>query len=237
MDFIIDFEFNGLPAYNFKPEIIQAKLMNFKTGECFVENYSSRKTITAGAKVCLGMSPCENVLPDTNGYFTKGKFVKLLKKANCSITKDTFYGFSIKTDVKILASYGITIDNYIDLQNAIRLTRYEKQIALEGSSLEAVCHITGCYDARFISHSSVMELQAISNLYTLNATIKHKQRLTLMPWGESAGMPIEKYCKENRRRADGYRYNNADILAEAFNYYCSKIDQETFDNSLDTVMF
>ena len=226
MDFIIDFEFNGLPAYNFKPEIIQAKLMNFKTGVCFVENYSSRKNITAGAKVCLGMSPHENVLPDTNGYFTKRKFIKFLKKANCSITKDTFYGFSIKTDVKILASYGVTIDNYVDLQNAIRLTRYEKQIALEGSSLEAVCHITGCYDARFINHSSTMELQAISNLYVLNAIIKHKQRLTVMPWGELAGMPIEKYCKENRRRADGYRFNNNDELALAFNYYCDLIDKE-----------
>lgn len=103
-NFIIDFEFNGLPAYKFKPEIVQVKIMNLETKDFLVTNFLSKKGITAGAKI--------------------------------------------------------------------------------------------------------------------------KKGLTVMPWGEFSGTPIKEYCRANRRRADGYRYNNSDDLASALTFYCSEIDEE-----------
>ena len=43
-------------------------------------------------------------------------------------------------------------------------------------------------------------------------------------------MPLDLYINDNRRRADGYRYNNNDVLATSLDYY---IDQAELSWSFD----
>ena len=224
-NFIIDFEFNGLPAYKFKPEIVQVKIMNLETKDFLVTNFLSKKGITAGAKICMGLSPDDKTLPFAVSRFTKEKFFDLVRAVG-GTPEDNFWGFSTRTDKSVLSSYGVVLEHYFDLQSSLRLTKYEKRLAFEGCSLEAACFITGAFDVNEIDHSSNSELEAIASLYDVNSKLRHKKGLTVMPWGEFSGTPIKEYCRANRRRADGYRYNNSDDLASALTFYCSEIDEE-----------
>jgi len=51
-----------------------------------------------------------------------------------------------------------------------------------------------------------------------------------MPHGHCAGMPISQYTSNYRRSADGYRYNNSDLLAKSLTAripaYVSQDDDE-----------
>ena len=41
-------------------------------------------------------------------------------------------------------------------------------------------------------------------------------------------MPLDLYVDDNRRRADGYRYNNNDILAISLNHYIAEEEKRFF---------
>ena len=43
-------------------------------------------------------------------------------------------------------------------------------------------------------------------------------------------MPLDLYVDDNRRRADGYRYNNNDILAISLDYYINQAETCFFDD-------
>ena len=53
-----------------------------------------------------------------------------------------------------------------------------------------------------------------------------------MPWGDYAGVPICEYVKEERRRADGYRFNNNDLLATSMDYW---IEYNEYDDLNDDI--
>ena len=80
------------------------------------------------------------------------------------------------------------------------------------------------------SHGDLEELFPLIEIYKIiyNEEIKFHNRLKYFPWGDQGGMPLAKYCEEYRRKADGYRYNNNDILAKALDYYCKKNDREQY---------
>ena len=135
---IIDFEFNGLPRYNFMPEITQAKMKNLTNGFSICKNFKThRKGV---GRPFYGEIKGEK-------YFSKKEFSELLKIIGAS-EKDVFYGFSIKTDKRLLASYQIYLGDYQDIQEQLMLKRkYEKEMAYGGRSLE-YCYfmITGEVD-------------------------------------------------------------------------------------------
>ena len=210
---IIDFEFNGLPRYNFMPEITQAKMKNLTNGQTVCKNFKTHKK--GVGRLFYGEIKGEK-------YFSSKEFSELLKTIGGS-EKDTFYGFSIKTDKRLLASYQIYISDYRDIQEHLMLKKkYEKEMAYGGRSLE-YCYFMITGEVASVDHNSIEELNLIEKCYEATRGKKMKH-LTMFPWGDDAGMPLNDYCYDNRRRADGYRYNNNDILAMSLNYYCEDLD-------------
>ena len=154
--------------------------------------------------------------------------MKLLAKIGAS-EKDTFYGFSIKTDKELLSSYNICLSTYVDIQEQLMLKKkYEHPMAMGGRSLE-FCYYLVTKEAVTVDHNSADELTLIEKLFYATRGKKNKY-LTVYPWGPGAGMPLDLYVDDNRRRADGYRYNNNDILAKSLDYY---IDQAESSWSFD----
>lgn len=72
------------------------------------------------------------------------------------------------------------------------------------------------------------ELIMIQSLYNFVKNIDLKKRLTFMPHGHCAGMPIADYVIDYRRQADGYRFNNSDILADSLTYWIDNMEGDEY---------
>lgn len=216
---VIDFEFNGLPKVTYQSEICQVKIA-YKADEQWVKksyNFKTRKKPQISAFLKTGTIEGEKL-------FTKKRFLHLLKE-NGIEENDNFIGFSIGTDKEILKSYNIHLHYTKDLQEEVSRTRYEKKLAINGRGLEA-CYqlITGKQWSSL--HNDTGELDPLIEILELIEPLRKKGKLTVFPYGELAGMPLRLYCEDYRRRADGYRYNNSDLLAKSLDYYCDLIDCE-----------
>lgn len=224
---IIDFEFTGLYNYCNRPEVVQVLAMNVDTNESVRANFRSKNPMTAGALVCCGgYNPTENATE----YFSADKFYKLLREEISATPSDHYFGFGIRTDRTVLfKEYGVEFANYTDLSELCMLTEgLELRMALEGRSMECVYYmITG--KVRTPQHGTFEELDMIKRIYDhvvyADGIIKPTHgMLNYMPHGEMAGMPIYDYCLQYRRRADGYRFNNSDLLARTMTLACEVID-------------
>lgn len=83
-------------------------------------------------------------------------------------------------------------------------------------------------------HVSVAKLDLVREIYQQVMTFTDcKELLTLMPFGHCPGMPISEYFRDFRRAADGYRFNNSDLLARSLTAkipaYVSRRDDEEWD--------
>lgn len=210
IDIILDLEFNGLPRYNFTPEISQVKLYNTETKVTYCYNYKTKNKATIGSLLKTGKITGEKL-------FSCEEFYKIIKEVtDRPLEEIRFVGFSNKTDKEILKGYGIEISFY-DLQEELMLSRsYEKALAENGRSMET------CYYILFNkeitpSHNGIEELFPLIKIYKVVKQLYKNKYLTVYPWGEEAGMPLKEYIENNRRRADGYRFNNNDILAMSLN--------------------
>lgn len=216
---IIDLEFNGLPRYGFQPEINQVKMKNLTNGKSVCQNFKTHNK---------GFGRGYYGLIKGNKLFSQVEFYKLLEAIGAS-DKDAFYGFSIKTDKELLSSYHIKLSTYIDIQEQLMLKKkYEHPMAMGGRSLE-FCYYLVTKEAVTVDHNSSDELALIERLFYATRGKKQKH-LTVYPWGEEAGMPLDLYINDNRRRADGYRYNNNDILATSLDYYINQAETCFFDD-------
>lgn len=216
---IIDFEFNGLSRYGFQPEINQIKMKNLTNGKSVCQNF---KTHNKGfGRGYYGLIKGEK-------FFSQKEFKRLLGEIGAS-EKDAFYGFSIKTDKELLSSYNIYLSTYIDIQEQLMLKKkYERPMAMGGRSLE-FCYYLVAKEVVAVDHNTADELALIERLFYATRGKKQKH-LTVYPWGEEAGMPLDLYINDNRRRADGYRYNNNDILAISLDYYINQAETCFFDD-------
>ena len=228
---IIDFEFNGLPRYGFQPEITQVKMKNLTNGNAVCQNFKTHKK---------GFGQGYYGLIKGDKLFSQKEFYKLLKTIGAS-DKDAFYGFSIETDKELLSSYNIYLSTYIDIQEQLMLKKkYERPMALGGRSLE-FCYYLVAKEVVAVDHNTADELALIERLFYATRGKKQKH-LTVYPWGPEAGMPLDLYVDDNRRRADGYRYNNNDILATSLDYYinqeetCFFNDEFTDDDDDDNIV-
>ena len=217
---IIDFEFNGLPRYGFMPEITQVKMKNLTNGNAVCQNFKTHKK---------GFGQGYYGLIKGDKLFSQKEFYKLLKTIGAS-DKDAFYGFSIKTDKELLSSYNIYLSTYIDIQEQLMLKKkYELPMAMGGRSLE-FCYYLVAKEVVAVDHNTADELALIERLFYATRGKKQKH-LTVYPWGPEAGMPLDLYVDDNRRRADGYRYNNNDILAISLDYYINQAESSwSFDD-------
>ena len=214
---IIDFEFTGLPTKIHDPEICQMLVKNITNGKSVIKNFKTVFPMTASAIVCCGGDPTK----DAEDIFCFEEFLKVLGEVGASLADD-FYGFGIKTDKNILKEYDITLPHYYDIQEMLQCSDKEFSIAVGGRSLEA-CYYIVTGKIMNTAHGTTAELDAIEALYQYIKKYlennKLKQHLTYMPWGDYAGVPISEYVKEERRRADGYRFNNSDLLAVSMDYW------------------
>lgn len=214
---IIDFEFNGLPRYGFQPEINQIKMKNLTNGKSVCQNFKTRNK---------GFGRGYYGLIKGNKLFSQAEFYKLLEAIGAS-DKDAFYGFSIKTDKELLSSYNIYLSTYVDIQEQLMLKKkYELPMAMGGRSLE-FCYYLVAKEVVAVDHNTADELALIERLFYATRGKKQKH-LTVYPWGQEAGMPLDLYVDDNRRRADGYRYNNNDILAISLNHYIAEEEKRFF---------
>lgn len=220
---IIDFEFNGLPRYGFMPEISQVKMKNLTNGKSVCQNFKTHNK---------GFGRGYYGLIKGDKLFSQKEFYKLLKTIGAS-DKDAFYGFSIKTDKELLSSYNIYLSTYVDIQEQLMLKKkYERPMAMGGRSLE-FCYYLVAKEVITVDHNSADELALIERLFYATRGKKNKH-LTVYPWGPEAGMPLDLYINDNRRRADGYRYNNNDVLATSLDYYIDQAESSwSFDDEED----
>ena len=212
---IIDIEFNGLPRYNFKPEVTQVKLYNLNNNKQICLNYKTKKKAQLGSLLVTG---------EINGekYFSKKELGKALKTIDASVD-DNFIGFSTKTDKEILWSYSIELNYNEDLQETLMRSKYERKMAYNGRSMET-CYYILMGKPIEVSHNGIEELSPLVEMYHQTRGLRLKKYLTVYPWGTEAGMPLKDYIESFRRRADGYRYNNNDILAESLDHYVEIIE-------------
>lgn len=211
---IIDLEFNGLPRYGFQPEINQVKMKNLTNGKSVCQNFKTR---------AKGYGRGYYGLIKGDKLFSKKEFDKLLDAIGAS-EKDAFYGFSIETDKELLCSYDINLSAYVDIQEQLMLKKkYEHQMAMGGRSLE-FCYYLVTKEVVTVDHNSSDELALIERLFYA-ARGKKNKHLTVYPWGPKAGMPLTIFVENNRRAADGYRYNHTDILSRSLDYYI-ELDEE-----------
>lgn len=226
---IIDLEFNGIPKYNFEPEIVSLMLYNITNDKHYIKTYKTNTPITVGANICMNWQVDNS---NAEKFFDKEEFEKGLQTIEAT-KDDEFYGFSTSTDEQILTSYGVFFkrNTYKDLVEMLRLTttNIEKSMAYEGSSIECCYfYITG-QRPEFV-HGSLEELLAIKEIFDFVNQYELREYYTVYPFGPNAGMPLDKYVIEYRRNADGYRYNNFDKLSDSLDHY---IFENEYDDGFD----
>ena len=219
---IIDLEFNTLPKYNISSEICCVLLHNVDNNKTIIKSFKTNNPIYIGAKYCMGFS---NINENADSLFSKDEFISLLQaidvEYNETDSETTYYGFGIKTNKSVLKQYGILFRNYVDMQDQCHLLdSLEMNMCIHGSSLEVVYTLITDKQLQ-CTHGTDSELSALLVIY--NYIKENKDNLNVylnyFPFGDIAGMPLEKYVVDERRRADGYRYNNDDILSTSLNEY------------------
>lgn len=214
---IIDFEFTGLDN-NFitDNEIVQMKLavieqdFGMEVKKRYCNNYCSNKPIGVHTLLFLHTERFENDPP-----FDKVQFEGLIPDQE----DVTFYGFGIQQDIKMLAKYGIYLENYIDLREELQRSMYAQKMATEGSNLECVYYILTGKCPNHSNHLGIEELDTIVEIYHRSRGLILDQYIKYMPHGFCSGMPLDMYVVSNRRQADGYRFNNNDLLSKSLTHY------------------
>lgn len=138
----------------------------------------------------------------------------------------------------MLKKYSVEIE-IMDLQEKIRLNpQYEQELAVGCSSMEAAYFLLTGKKPLLDTHLGLAELDLVRVIYQHVIRFTDcNELLTLMPHGHCAGMPISQYVSEYRRAADGYRYNNSDLLASSLTAeiteHVSCYDDEEWDYEED----
>jgi hypothetical protein len=241
---ILDLEFNGLPKYNFEPEIVSLMLYNTSNCKYYIKNYKTNTPITVGANICMNFD-VDNSFEQK--FFDKEAFEKGLEMIGATM-EDEFYGFSTSLDEQVLTSYGIFFkrNTYRDLSELLRLTttNIERLMAYEGSSIECCYYyITG--QRPTFTHGTLDELLAIKSIFDFISQYELNEYYTIYPFGQYAGMPLNLYVIEYRRNADGYRFNNYDKLSESLDHYIFEneyvedefIDEDWRDDCVEPASF
>lgn len=229
IEVIIDLEFTGLDnSFISDNEIIQMKAMNMVSGKVICHNYTSKKNISAYGQLA------HKVKKYKGAKFSKELFHFNMELLGISMqTAVVFYGFGVQQDCLMLGKYGIRIP-IIDVREMLQLSKFEQRLATEGSGLESsYLIVTGDYPD-LQNHDGLEELSKIADIFKIAKKLKKKKHLTIMPHGHCSGMPLKQYISNYRRAADGYRFNNSDILSDSMNKIIDEVEnqyQEIFEEN------
>lgn len=218
---LIDLEFTGLDnSYIKDNEIIQLKMRNTANGITFIKNYGSDKALSAHCQLDHGVERY-----DAEKFSAKSFYEALIL---LEWSSDQMYaGFGVQKDIEMLRKYGVNLTDIIDIRTKFQLSEHEYRMATEGSGLEEVYFIATGENPNLESHNGLNELLVIEKLWNIiSSEMTQKVYLTVMPHGHCAGMPLEEYVTEYRRAADGYRWNNNDLLADSLDFTISTMMEE-----------
>lgn len=223
---IIDFEFTGLDnTYIRDNEIIQVKAHNVTTGESICRNFGSKKEITAHPFLHHKVKKYDNVL------FSGTEFENTINQISEEDIEFKFFGWGVDLDKKMLSKYGIDL-SIIDIREKLQLTDFEYALAVEGKSLEVAYYTVIGEIPDLKNHDGIEEIKLIVELFKASLALPQREYLSVMPNGHCAGMPLVQYVSEYRRAADGYRFNNNDLLAKSMNNILDVVNDD-WDWDLD----
>jgi len=229
MLFIIDFEFTGLDSeYIREHEIMETKIgicndkFELISRHCWTHKTNRENSI--GSFLVNGITKDMQ----TSDVFSNKWFnetlteLGVIKQNNSDRkTKIKLFGFGIKQDKVMLKKYNVDVSEivYTDIQELLGLSEEHEQDMVEnGRSLET-CHAIVTGNPSQCDHHGTDELDWISDIGQEILRVKPlKEHYKFMPWGRFRGMPLSDYVSKNRRAADGYRYNNNDVLANSMNH-------------------
>jgi hypothetical protein len=227
MDIVIDFEYTGLNnSFISSHEIIEMKVINVENKKAVCRNFSSIKPISAYGQLSHGCEFYEG------NKFSKQEFDDILNKIGAGGNDVKYFGFGVDQDKLMLRKYGIDIE-ITDIRQMFQLSEYEHKLATEGSGLEVVYFMATGEKKWSVAHHGLGELEIIMKLYYIALTLEQKEFLTVMPHGHCAGMPLSRYVQEYRKAADGYRYNNVDILADSLEHEIAVLEHWYDDDYSD----
>lgn len=230
MKIIIDLEFSGIDCQLYKKnEITQLKMLDIDTLKTVCIDFKTKRN---------HKQTRHNYLPKANVVFTKNRFFKELKGFIKGETEIEFIFFGKKQDIYMLEKYDLELTQQsfkkllnihdlkvTDLQElAGCVPKIEKDMILYGRSLEDVYFSIFGKEPN-VNHCDCSELQAMYEIYQHIKTKKISKRMKYYPFGYMKGEKLSEYCMWNRRAADGYRFNNEDLLSSSLTYWINKIDE------------
>ncbi|QEL17846.1 hypothetical protein [Limnoglobus roseus] len=211
---LIDEEFTGLDnTFIQDNEIVQLKLMDADTGDGIRIDFRATKPVSLFHRLHCGL---EGEYPG-EASFTAAAFETALAKIGVTPESERrYFGYGVSSDTAMLRKYRVKIE-IVDLQELIRLNpEYEQQMAVGGSSMEVAYLLLTGKRPPLDTHFGLGELDLIREIYRkVMAFTGCNTLLSVMPYGHCAGMPIDEYVAGYRRAADGYRFNNSDLLAKS----------------------
>lgn len=201
---LIDFEFTGLDnSFITNNEIIQVKIKNIHNQKCVIKNFDSEKPISAYTQLQHKVIRYEDC-----PRFDLEQLKIMLDEIELDINAD-FYGFGVEQDKIMLTKYGAYL-SIKDIRTHFQKTEFAYRMATEGSGLETTYLIvTGEYPP-YANHADFSEMFLIESLFEKIKQYESMQHFSIVPFGRFSGMDITEYVRDNRRAADGYRYNNTD---------------------------
>lgn len=217
-EIIIDFEFTGLDN-NFitDNEIIQMKGKCLNNGLSICAMFGSNIPSGAGAYLKHRIGRVDAPLFSNNLYWEN--IGRMLNNIHCDFN---LIGYSTKRDIAMLRKYGIididndnTMEEYIDILDILCTSKYEEQLAREGRSLETAYYIVTGKVPNLKYHGDIKEIELIEEMYLAVKDEPRNEFMKFVPYGPYAGMPINDFIMDNRRMADGYRFNNEDLYARS----------------------
>lgn len=208
---IIDFEFTWLDKFSVSNnEIVSLSFLEVETWIAKSYNFKNTVPMSIGAILKTGIT---DKMLKGEIHFSRD-FFDTLFEADCQ-----FLGFGISEDKYMLEKYGIVLHDYEDLQEKLRLnTKYEKDIAIQGSSLE-VCYYLVMNKIFDKKHCDTNEVKAMYEIWEKVKDDKLNDYLNYFPFGYYGWTELKDYVIYNRSAADWYRYNNDDKLSESLYYY------------------
>lgn len=215
MNVLLDLEFTGLDnTFVADHEITQIKMLCVETGKRVCRHCKTDKPVSVYDRL-QGVTRYNGKTP-----FSADLFHACLNKIKA--VAPVYHGYSIAQDRKMLSKYGINIE-INDLQEAMRLNpEYETRLAIGTASMEAAYYLLTGEVPNLGNHYAEEEIELIRTVYEKVQEFDPAQQnkfLTVMPWGHCAGMPLDDYIANYRRAADGYRFNNNDLLARSLTHY------------------
>ena len=229
----IDFEYTGIDNELSRNNEVIAMYLLEEWKPLIAKIYSSDKENTVGSFLVNGIT--KEMQEWQPKYNSKDILTALWVDTVYQLAKDfVFYWYGIKTD-KEKAFIGLDLFfsdlEYIDVQELFHSNKKTaEQLIIHWDSLNVVSKL---YLDKVPSHTTWEEVIIIKELFELITSDEYKKEQTkfyiYVPYGFAKWLKIEDFVEENRRTADGIRYNNDDLYSRTLDHYCELYDYDLYN--------